>query len=93
MRKEGDVKQEVKKTLERMGAWWFMPVPTGYGVKGVPDFIVCLNGRFVGIETKFGKNSPSKWQKLQLEKIASAEGLALVVNEENVHELEELLTR
>lgn len=93
MRNEADVKKEVKKLLNKLGAWWFMPVPTGYGVKGVPDFIVCLEGRFVGIETKFGKNKPSKWQQLQIEKIKAACGTALVINEDNVGELEQLLTR
>lgn len=93
MQNEADVKKEVKKVLNKLGAWWFMPVPTGYGVKGVPDFIVCLDGKFAGIETKYGKNKPSKWQQLQIEKIKAANGEALVVNENNVAELEELLTR
>lgn len=93
MQNEADVKKEVKKVLNKLGAWWFMPVPTGYGVKGVPDFIVCLDGKFAGIETKYGKNKLSKWQQLQIEKIKAANGEALVVNENNVAELEELLTR
>ena len=93
MQNEADVKKEVKKVLNKLGAWWFMPVPTGYGVKGVPDFIVCLDGKFAGIETKYGKNKPSKWQQLQIEKIKAANGEALVINESNVSELEELLTR
>jgi len=93
MQNEADVKKEVKKVLNKLGAWWFMPVPTGYGVKGVPDFIVCLDGKFAGIETKYGKNKPSKWQQLQIEKIKAANGEALVINENNVSELEELLTR
>jgi hypothetical protein len=92
MRNEADVKAEVKKILAKLGAWWFMPVQTGYGVKGVPDFVVCVDGRFVGIETKFGKNKESVWQQKQGAAIQAANGVYLVINENNVDQLEGLLT-
>lgn len=50
---EREVKAEVKKILARLPyTWYYMPVQTGYGVSGVPDFIVCINGHFISIETK-----------------------------------------
>lgn len=88
MKNEADVKDEVKKVLKSLGAWWFMPVQTGYGVQGIPDFIVCLNGEFVAIETKFGYNKPTAHQAMQLKKIQEAKGRAFVINEENVKFLE-----
>lgn len=91
MRNESDVKNAVKKILNDLGAFWFMPVQTGYGVKGVPDFIVCLNGAFIGIETKYGNNTLSMWQKLQGEKILNSGGAFLVVNETNVSGLKDKL--
>lgn len=84
MRKEADVKEAVKEILNNLGAYWYMPVQTGYGVKGIPDFIVCLNGRFLAIETKFGKNSLSAWQDKQLLKIEAAKGLTFVVYEHDI---------
>lgn len=80
---EGKVKQAVKKWLDKRGAYWYMVVPHGYSRVGVPDFIACLQGQFVGIETKApGKlknTTPS--QDRELSKIASAGGVSLVVDD------------
>lgn len=89
MRREADVKAEVKKVLTSYGTkiWWFMPVPTGFGVQGVPDFVCSVGGRFVGIETKFGSNGLTKWQIKQMEKIIDTGGAHMVINEKNIHSL------
>ena len=87
MKNEADVKKRVKQILKELGAWWYMPVPTGYGVQGIPDFIVCHYGLFIGIETKFGNNKITKWQTIRLNEITIHKGLALVINEENVEQL------
>jgi hypothetical protein len=87
MKNEADVKDEVKKVLKTLGAWWFMPVQTGYGVQGIPDFIVCLNGKFIAIETKFGNNKLTTHQERQLKNIEAAKGGAFVINEKNVRNL------
>ena len=89
MKKEADVKDEVKRVLKTYGEriWWFMPVPSGFGVQGVPDFVCSFGGRFVGIETKFGSNGLSKWQIKQMEGIIDSGAAHMVINEENVHSL------
>lgn len=89
MRKEADVKAEVKKVLNSYGKriWWYMPVPTGFGVQGVPDFICSLAGRFVGIETKFGSNGLTAFQIKQMESIIATGAAHMVINEKNVHSL------
>lgn len=92
MKKEADVKAEVKKILKNLGIWYFMPVPTGYGVQGIPDIICCAEGVFIAIETKFGRNKPTKWQEIRLNEIDEAGGFAWVIDEENVHDLEKRLT-
>ena len=88
MRNESDVKQRVKQILKELGAWWYMPVPSGYGVQGIPDFIVCYKGLFIAIETKYGKNKCSKWQEIRLNEIDGHNGLAMVINEESVEGFE-----
>ncbi len=91
MKKEKDVKEAVKKILNKVGAYWFMPVQTGYGVQGIPDFIVCLKGVFVAIETKFGGNTLSAHQEIQRNAIIKAFGDYYIVDETNVADLEEQL--
>jgi hypothetical protein len=49
---EGKVKQDVRKLLTEFNIWFYMPVQTGYGVGGIPDFICCWKGMFIAIETK-----------------------------------------
>lgn len=91
MRNERDVKAEIKKILKEHDAWFFMPVPTGFGVQGVPDFVVCYRGKFLGVEAKFGKNKQSEWQKKQEAGIVAARGEYMVINERNLDTLSEWL--
>jgi hypothetical protein len=91
MKNEGDVKSAVKDILNGLGIWWYMPVQTGYGVKGIPDFVCCANGKFVGIETKFKKNGLSKWQEIQIQRIKDSKGAVFVINENNLTYLQEIL--
>lgn len=93
MTPEAKVKQSVKKLLAAYEGqvWYFMPVGGMLGRAGIPDFIVCCNGRFIGIETKAGNGKPTALQKLTLQQIVDAGGLSIVVNEKNLHELEMML--
>jgi len=89
---ERAVKNAVVKILKELGAYYFYPVTGGFGRSGVPDVVACLNGQFVGIECKAGKNKPTALQLAELEKIESAGGESFVVNEESVKELKESLS-
>lgn len=91
MKAEKDVKSAVKKLLTAAGAYYFMPATHGYGASGVPDIVACLNGRFIGIECKFGTNKPTALQLKNLEEITQAGGIALVINETNLNVLKEVL--
>jgi len=48
---EGRVKAKLKEHLRRQGAYFFMPVQTGYGATSL-DFLVCLLGEFIAYECK-----------------------------------------
>ena len=80
---EALVKAKIVKTLQEMGIWYFMPPANGYGRAGIPDFVGCLNGLLIAIEAKAGKNKPTALQVRELEAIRTANGHAIVVNEEN----------
>lgn len=48
---EALVKDRIKSWLRERGAYFFMPVQTGFGASTL-DILCCINGRFVGIECK-----------------------------------------
>ena len=91
MTPEGKVKVKVKKVLLEMGAYYTMPIGTGFGNAGVPDFIACIRGRFIGIECKANGNKPTALQLKNLADIEAAGGRALIIDENNVAELRKLL--
>lgn len=88
---EGKVKAAVKALLDKCGIWYCMPIGTGFGSSGVPDFVCCWNGKFLGIETKaHGKvKNTTELQRIQQAKIQTAGGISIVIDD--VSTLEELL--
>lgn len=88
---EVKVKNKVVAQLKELGAYYFYPVTGGWGSSGVPDIVGCYKGLFFGIECKAGKNKPTKLQDLNLRKIDTAGGIALVVNEDNAADVAEIL--
>lgn len=91
IRKEKWVKTQIIKMLKDLGVYYFYPVASGWQSNGVPDIIACINGRFVGIECKAGTNKPSVLQVRNIEAIKANKGVAMVVNEDNLDELEDVL--
>lgn len=85
MTPEGKVKAEIKAGLDRLGAYYFMPVQAGYGARTV-DILACIVsphdpegfGRFVAIECKAAGNKPTKHQEMTLRQVEKAGGVAVV---------------
>jgi len=90
---EAKVKKRVKEILDKLEAYYFMPATGGYGRSGIPDIIGCLNGLFFAIECKGKGGTTTALQNRELARIGIAGGLALVINESNVEDLETLLLR
>lgn len=79
MTPEGKVKDDLKKYLDSLGpdCWYYMPVPMGYGKRGVPDFIICYRGFFLAPETKRAKGGVSQpWQDRAQAEIRLAGGFS-----------------
>jgi len=91
MTPEAKVKKQIRAILERVGAYYSMPIGSGFGNAGTPDFLVCHRGLFIGIEAKAGRGKTTALQEHNLNRIMQAGGEALVVNEKNIDKLEELL--
>jgi hypothetical protein len=85
MTPESKVKQKVREALRSITlSYHVMPVTGGYGKSGPPDFIVCISGRFVGIECKANGNKPTALQMKNLQDIVSAGGQAFIVDETSI---------
>ena len=88
---ESKVKAKIHAILKARGAYAVNYIGGISANNGTPDILACLNGRFIGIEAKAGKNKPTDLQALNLKRIDEAGGLALVINEENLDHLEYIL--
>ena len=85
---EAKVKAKIKAILKAHGVYYAMPIGTGYGNSGVPDFLCCVNGMFVAIEAKAGKGETTALQEKNLKSIKDAGGIPLVINENNLGKLD-----
>jgi Holliday junction resolvase len=88
---EAKVKARVVARLKADGAYYFYPMSYGMGRSGVPDIICCFGGRFLAIECKAGKNKPTQLQQHEIARIRAAGGIALVINETNMADLDAAL--
>ena len=88
---EGRVKDAVRKILNSMDVYHFMPPGNGFGRAGIPDIIGCMNGHFIAIECKAGKGRTTALQDRELDWITLSGGFAFVARETNLDELKQLL--
>jgi len=91
MTPEALVKKQIKAILKNNNAYYAMPIGSGFGNAGVPDFLVCHKGRFIGIEAKAKGGKPTALQLKHLQDITNAGGEAHIINEDNLHTLQEIL--
>jgi hypothetical protein len=88
---EAKVKAKIKDILKAQNVYYAMPIGTGYGNSGVPDFLCCVNGHFLGIEAKAGKGTTTALQEKNIQQIKGAGGTAAVINEDTLEYLEQLI--
>ena len=88
---ESKVKAQLRKKLDALGIYHFMPPANGFGRAGIPDVIGCYNGQFVAFECKAGKGKTTALQEREIGRIQAAKGWAFVISELNVDHVEELL--
>lgn len=88
---EAKVKKQIRAALDAHGVYYAMPIGTGYGNSGVPDFLCCVNGLFLAIEAKAGKGKTTALQDAHIERIRGSGGAAVVINEQNIGELPGML--
>lgn len=91
MTPEAKVKKQIRQIIDEFDAYYAMPIGTGYGQSGVPDFLICHKGRFIAVEAKAGKGKTTLLQEAHLERIRNAGGITLIINETNLQQLREQL--
>ena len=72
---EGYEKDDIKKYLDKIGAWYFCPLMAGYGKSGVPDIIGCFRSTFFAVEVKRPGKTPTPIQKRRMAEIRAANGV------------------
>jgi hypothetical protein len=89
---ESLVKRKIKAILAKHGVYYAMPIGSMYGNAGVPDFLCCVpGGLFLAIEAKAGRGTTTLLQEKHLADIRTAGGVALVVSEKNLDELDQTI--
>ena len=92
MTPEGKVKKEVDAILRRHKVWYFKPVQMGYGTHGIPDYICCVGGWFLGVECKgLDWKKPTNLQAACLDAIRMARGSTFVVTPSTIDQFENLV--
>jgi len=90
---EGKVKDKVSAMLKHHGFWYFLPGNNGFGKSGIPDFVCCINGQFVGIECKASPDKqPTALQLKRKVEIREAGGMWFLIGSETaVNDVERIL--
>ena len=88
---ESKVKAKIKAILKAHGIYYAMPIGTGYGNSGVPDFLCCINGHFVAIEAKAGRGAATALQLKNLDAIQKCGGHPMIIREDNMEYLENVI--
>lgn len=88
---EAKVKARVKRVLDDHNIYHFSPFQAGMGRAGIPDIICCCDGKFLAVECKAGKGKTTALQERELQSIKDHGGVALVIREDNINELEEAI--
>ena len=91
MTPEAKVKKVGRAIMTKMGMYHFPAFSGGYGRSGVPDDIGCYQGVFVAVEYKAKGGRPTALQLKNMDDIRKCGGIALLIDEESVHNLEELI--
>ena len=91
MTPEAKVKKVGRAIMTKMGMYHFPAFSGGYGRSGVPDDIGCHLGIFIAVEYKANGGKPTALQLKNMDDIRKSGGIALLVDETNVHQLEELI--
>ncbi len=73
---ETALKKDVMKYIKKTYPNNFLYKTCDRFTVGIPDLIMCINGKFIAIELKVGYNKPTPMQIRNIKKIKAAGGIA-----------------
>lgn len=76
---EKSFENKVKQFLTEQGCWFVKTWSNGVQRSGIPDLLICCNGKFLGVELKAKNRKPSELQKWNIAKIKEAGGIGLIL--------------
>ena len=79
---EKNFENKIKRLFKKKDLYYFKFWGTMYTRSGVPDLIVCVNGRFLGVEVKADEGKPSE---IQLENIRQIRENTGCTGKENIY--------
>ena len=88
---EKNFENKIKKFFRKEGLYYFKFWGTMYTRAGVPDLIVCVNGRFLGVEVKSEVGKPSEIQLQNIREIRNNGGFGVVIHPEQFQNLVDLI--
>lgn len=86
MKPETKFQNKVLSDLKKLDNLWVLKTQEKTR-KGVPDLLICANGKFVAIELKAYKKNPDPLQQFELNCIAASGGASFVAYPENWTEI------
>ena len=88
MKKHTVLKNKIKKMIAKEFPQVWTYFTSDIWKSGIPDILLCIEGKFVAMEIKIPPDSLKRLQYFTLEQIKKAKGEALVVNSvDNVKEV------
>ena len=84
MKSETRFKIRVMNRLKEVPGLWFTKIQN-VSVRGVPDLLMCYQGRMIAWELKTDIGTPDPLQEYTLANIRRAGGTARIVSPSNIH--------
>lgn len=76
---EAALSKKITAWLKENEIYYFKPRGGAYGKRGMPDYIICVGGRFAGLEIKSSGGAISLMQKKEQEQIRRSGGFVCTV--------------
>ena len=94
MAREKDLENKVKDFLKDNGCWYIKYWGGGGFTKsGIPDLLICCNGRFIAAEVKSSTGSPTDLQRKKIREIRDAGGIAFVLYPEHFETFKKMIQK